>query len=391
LITENDNLGESGTKTYLSNLVANGIPYITDTFDPVNAGNGLMHNKFAIFDFRDTSSFTDDWVWTGSWNATDPGNNDDAQNSIEIQDKALANAYTMEFNEMWGSSTDTPNSTQSRFGADKTDITPHRFNIGGTKVESYFSPSDQTTLHIYETLSEATSSINICMLTFTRSDLAQELVTKKAAGDKVRVVMDNNTDSGNQFSFLQTNGIDVHLKGSAITGLLHHKYAVIDAENPKADEIVITGSHNWSTSAETANDENTLIIHSSRIANLYLQEFKARYLEAGGSDTITILGVKQINSDIPKSFGLSQNYPNPFNPTTTISYQISAASHVMLKVYDVLGREVATLVDQKQNPGYYNMTFDASKYASGVYFCRLTAELNSGGKYISLKKLVLLK
>ncbi len=389
-ITENDNLGESGTMTYFNELSSNGIPYITDTFDTINAGNGLMHNKFAIFDFRDTSSFTDDWVWTGSWNATDPGDNDDAQNSIEIQDKALANAYTMEFNEMWGSSTDTPNSSNSRFGADKTDITPHKFNINGTPVELYFSPSDQTTLHIYETLSLATSSINVCMLTFTRTDLAQELVSKKMAGDKVRVVMDNNTDSGNQFSFLQNNGIDVHLKGAALgSGLLHHKYAVIDAEGSAPDKIVITGSHNWSTSAETVNNENTLIIHSPRIANLYLQEFKARYLEAGGTDNI-VLGVKQIGSDIPKSFGLNQNYPNPFNPTTVISYQLPVVSSVTLKIYDVLGREAAKLVSQKENAGYYNVTFDASRFASGVYFCRLIADGN-GEKFVSVRKLVLLK
>lgn len=95
MIVENDNAGTAPMDT-----MKNNIPFITDTYDPVNAGIGLMHNKFAIFDFRDTSSFTDDWVWTGSWNATDPGDNDDAQNSIEMQDKALANAYTMEFNEM---------------------------------------------------------------------------------------------------------------------------------------------------------------------------------------------------------------------------------------------------------------------------------------------------
>ena len=345
-----------------------------------------MHNKFAIFDFRDTSSFTDDWVWTGSWNATDPGDNDDAQNSIEIQDKALANAYTMEFNEMWGSSTDTPNASQSRFGAHKSDITPHKFNINGTPVELYFSPSDQTTLHIYQTLALAKHSIDICMLTFTRSDLAQELVAKKTAGEKVRVVMDNNTDSGNQFSFLQTNGVDVLLKGAALgSGLLHHKYAVIDAEYANADQIVLTGSHNWSTSAETSNNENEIIVHSNRIANLYLQEFKARYIEAGGSDDI-VLSVKQIGSSVPSTFDLSQNYPNPFNPTTVINYQLSACGPVTLKIYDVLGREVLTLVNQKQNAGYYKVTFDASRFASGLYFYSLSA-----GEKLFVKKMMVIK
>jgi len=384
MIAEDGNSGTSPMTTMKSN-----VPFITGAFDP-NRKTGIMHNKFAVFDFRDASSFTDDWVWTGSWNATDPGNNNDAQNAVEVQDKALANAYTIEFNEMWGSSTDTANSSQSLFGADKKDITPHKFSINGTQVELYFSPSDQTTLHIYETLASATNSVNVSMLTFTRNDLAQELVTKKAAGDKVRVLMDNNTDNGNQYSFLQTNGIDVHLKGSDVVGLLHHKYAIIDAEDIKSDGIVITGSHNWSTAAETSNDENELIIHSKRIANLYLQEFKARYIAAGGTDKI-ILRVKQSGDGTPKSFGLSQNYPNPFNPSTAISYQLSAISYVTLKVFDVLGREVATLVNQKQNAGYYNVTFDASRFASGVYFCRLIADWNGGEKFISVKKLVLMK
>ncbi|MGA8265723.1 MAG: phospholipase D-like domain-containing protein, partial [Ignavibacteriaceae bacterium] len=139
------------------------IPLIFDTYDAVNAGKGLMHNKFAVFDFRDTSSFTDDWIWSGSWNATDPGNNNDAQNVITIQDKSLANAYTMEFNEMWGSSTDTPNSSNSRFGIRKTDNTPHEFNVAGTPIQLYFDPSDNTTAHIGEVLNASQYSINIAM------------------------------------------------------------------------------------------------------------------------------------------------------------------------------------------------------------------------------------
>ena len=386
MIVEDDNAGATP-----ANIMKDNVPFITDAYDLVNAGRGLMHDKFAVFDFRDTSSFTDDWVWTGSWNATDPGDNDDAQNAIEIQDEALANAYTMEFNEMWGSETDKQDSLQSRFGAHKVDITPHKFNINGTPVELYFSPSDQTTLHICQALAAARYSINTCMFTFTRSDLAQMLVSKKMSGEKVRVVMDNNTDNGNQFDFLQANGVDILLKGSALgSGLLHHKYAIIDAEYSGANKIVITGSHNWSTSAETSNDENELIIHSSRIANLYLQEFKARYLEAGGGDSIDPV-VMQIRDGAPASFALSQNYPNPFNPSTMISYQLSAVSYVTLKAYDVLGREVATLVNQKQNAGYYKVAFNASRFASGVYFYRIIIHGTNGKSLVSTKKALLMK
>jgi len=89
---------------------------------------------------------------------------------------------------------------------------------------------------------------------------------------------------------------------------------------------------------------------------------------------------------IPASFSLSQNYPNPFNPTTTISYELPKAVHVTLKVYDVLGNEVKTLVNEMKEMGKYTATFDASSLASGMYIYRLQV-----GKYNSTKKMVLLK
>ncbi len=97
-------------------------------------------------------------------------------------------------------------------------------------------------------------------------------------------------------------------------------------------------------------------------------------------------GVKDEMQALPKSLALEQNYPNPFNPTTVISYQLSAVSNVTLKVYDILGRLVTTLVSEKQSAGSYSVTFDGSRLASGVYFYRLTA-----GSYTAIKKLVLLK
>jgi hypothetical protein len=97
-------------------------------------------------------------------------------------------------------------------------------------------------------------------------------------------------------------------------------------------------------------------------------------------------------SHIPTDFSLSQNYPNPFNPTTTIKYQLPSAGHVTLKVYDMLGREVATLVNEEKAPGNYEVTFDANHseqcrgMASGVYFYRLQA-----GNFSETKKFVLMK
>ena len=94
----------------------------------------------------------------------------------------------------------------------------------------------------------------------------------------------------------------------------------------------------------------------------------------------------------PNSFELSQNYPNPFNPTTTISYSIPdvasdfSLSNVQLKIYDVLGKEVATLVNKQQNPGNYEVKFDASRLTSGIYFYQLKT-----GSFIQTKKMILMK
>ncbi len=137
------------------------------------------------------------------------------------------------------------------------------------------------------------------------------------------------------------------------------------------DPLVITGSHNWSSSAENDNDENTVIIHSGAVARQYVQEFAQRYSESGGSGAI--VSVEQAGNAIPTSTRLRQNYPNPFNPSTTLSYEISGAMHVSLKMYDMLGREVVALVDGFQPAGIYTATWNAAGLSSGIYFCRLQA------------------
>jgi hypothetical protein len=107
---------------------------------------------------------------------------------------------------------------------------------------------------------------------------------------------------------------------------------------------------------------------------------------------------------LPNIYALSQNYPNPFNPTTTINFQLQKAGSVSLKVYDMLGREVATLVSEYKGPGSYSTIFDASRLSSGTYIYRLsvvpsarrdlvqsTSADGQNGSFTEVKKLVLLK
>lgn|GEM_PF-911651 len=94
----------------------------------------------------------------------------------------------------------------------------------------------------------------------------------------------------------------------------------------------------------------------------------------------------EVNVSVPEKFELSQNYPNPFNPSTKIKYQIAASSPVSIKIYDVLGNEVVTLVNEIQPSGNHEVTFDASSLSSGIYFYKLQA-----GSFVEMRKMTLLK
>jgi phosphatidylserine/phosphatidylglycerophosphate/cardiolipin synthase-like enzyme len=378
VVCEYDNAGGSG----FTALQAAGVPLINDRYDALNGGLGLMHNKFFVIDGR-SGAPESVWVWTGSWNPTDPGTNNDLQNAIEVQDQALSVAYTMEFEEMWGSSTDTPNASVSRFGARKLDNTPHRFVIGGRNVESYFSPSDGANWQILKTINAAQHSIGFELLTLTRSDLAGALITRHNAGIAVRGDLDASTDTGSEFGNMVAAGLDVHVK-TGYSGLLHHKYMITDANDPHWAGTVLTGSHNWSASAENSNNENTLIVRDADIANQYLQEFNARYVQFGGTDTVKVSDAGSLR--VPHVLSLSQNYPNPFHGATRIAYEIPIAQKVVLQLFDVQGRVVRTLVNDRQVAGRYEVTLDARGLATGVYLCRLES-----GSVSQQKKLMLLK
>jgi len=93
----------------------------------------------------------------------------------------------------------------------------------------------------------------------------------------------------------------------------------------------------------------------------------------------------------PEQFELFHNYPNPFNPTTTISYQLPADSRVHLKVFDLLGREVATVADETEPAGYYQKTFDATRLSSGMYVYQIVATDKNGNRQVARKAMVVVK
>jgi len=99
-----------------------------------------------------------------------------------------------------------------------------------------------------------------------------------------------------------------------------------------------------------------------------------------------IIGIQTISNEIPKEFKLIQNYPNPFNPITKIRFDLPKNVNVKLTIYDMLGREVETIVNEHLNAGSYEVTFDGTKYTSGVYYYRLNA-----GDFVETKKMILVK
>jgi hypothetical protein len=168
---------------------------------------------------------------------------------------------------------------------------------------------------------------------------------------------------------------------------IHHKYMIIDACRPEKDPIVVTGSSSWNNAANTVNDENTLIIHSAVAANIYHQEFAARYREACGWGCPGCLGIALTT---PKLTAALETFPNPFNPGLTVRYVIATPASVSLRVYDVSGRLVATLQeDHSELAGFHSIPWDGRdssgrRVGSGVYVVRLEA-----GKDTRSQKVVL--
>ena len=122
----------------------------------------------------------------------------------------------------------------------------------------------------------------------------------------------------------------------------------------------------------------------SNIVPLWMDNFSGIY--QAWTSNVMVIGINNNNNQLPSSYLLAQNYPNPFNPVTKIKFDIPKTGFVSLTVFDNLGREISALINENLNPGTYEADWDASNYASGVYFYRLEA-----GSFIETKKMLLVK
>lgn len=223
--------------------------------------NGLMHNKFWIFD--------GETVWTGSTNATINGMFEQNNNVIVIRSRELAAIYERQFADMWA----------GQFGARApSTIEQQRVTINGTPILVAFSPEDKPVQHIVEALQKARRSIRFMAFSYTQPDIGNVMIEQIKRGVKVEGVFET-VGSDSEFSEM----LPLHCAGGAMRrdgnpGFLHHKVIIID------DRTVITGSLNFSDGANRNNNENILIIENAEIARRYLEEFQRVWSQASDLD-----------------------------------------------------------------------------------------------------------
>lgn len=249
VVMESKNLDRSAPEA----LLDAGVPLIGDY------GNGLMHDKFVIIDRSE--------VWLGSMNFTYSGAYEDNNQLIHIRSTKLAENYIKEFEEMF---------LDGRFGQDTLAETPHpAIRIEGTSMDVLFSPDDGVADHVVEILNDAEESIYFMAFSFTRDDFGKAMRRQNLLGLEVAGVMDEDqikSNIGTEYDFFKQDSMHVFSDGNE--GQMHHKTMIVD------EKIVITGSYNFSRSAEIRNDENVIIFYSEPIAAFFLEEFERVFEQA---------------------------------------------------------------------------------------------------------------
>jgi phosphatidylserine/phosphatidylglycerophosphate/cardiolipin synthase-like enzyme len=241
-------------------LQAAGIEVRSDT------RSALMHNKFWIFDGQ--------LVWTGSTNITENGIFKQDNNTIVIQSTDLATIYEREFQEMW----------DGKFGPRSPSTLDQQIAVvNGSRIVVVFTSEDPALENaIVPIVNSAKQSIRFLTFSFTDYPLADTMSQRFNSGVDVAGVFEtvgSETDAAELRTLMCRN---VPVKQDGNPGFLHHKVIVVD------EQIVITGSMNFSTNAEESNDENVIIVDNAEIARLYLQEFERVWGLAKDPDVETI-------------------------------------------------------------------------------------------------------
>lgn len=351
---------------YDSSSSNTGIPLLNSGVrrmaSPPDAGDySIMHNKFMIIDANSPLD-TDPMVWTGSSNWNAQQFNSDYNNSVLIQDRALAQAYRAHFNMMWGDTGIAPNRATAKFGQFKTDLGAHHFTVDGIHIELYFSPADGTNDKILAAINTANTDMYFGMSTFTFNADASALVARNNAGVYVAGISDAGNTVYTPHSILSSGLGSAKYKVHTASGLYHNKMLIVDPSNSCSDPLVLTGSHNWTVSANTRNDENTIIIHDATAANIFYQSFYADFANLGGTLPSIPDCVSSVNEFTSDEDDVTI-FPNPSSEDITVSGNSLPNSTVI--VTDMSGRVITTTTAGNKT------TYTVELPAVGVYTLRI--------------------
>lgn len=251
VVTENDYLDELGPREFRRA----GIEVLPDN------RTDLMHNKFMVIDDR--------MVWTGSYNFTENCAYKNNNNGILFIDEKIAANYAEKFRWFWD---------YRKFGGRPSKDAEIPYPVvrmaDGTTVENYFSTHDQIDRRVIELIGKAKRSIVFMAFSFTHGGIAQAMIDAAKRGVQVAGVVETRQNSEHsEFAKLRrTQGVEVLLDGNSFN--MHHKVIVLD------DQVVITGSYNFSASATKGNDENIVFVYNRAVAARYNDEFRRVYGQA---------------------------------------------------------------------------------------------------------------
>jgi phosphatidylserine/phosphatidylglycerophosphate/cardiolipin synthase-like enzyme len=221
----------------------------------------LMHNKFWIFDNQT--------VWTGSTNITANGNFRNNNNVLVIDSPEVAAIYEREFAEMWA----------GEFGpTSPSTVQDQRVVIDGTSVQVLFAAEDEAISHLIPLIENAQNSIRFMAFSFTHDEMGDTVLARARAGVDVRGIFETRGSETEYSELSRLYCAKVPVRQDGNPGTFHHKVFIID------DQIVVTGSLNFSDNADESNDENVVVVTNRDIAAQYLQEFERRWAEATEPD-----------------------------------------------------------------------------------------------------------
>ena len=316
-----------------------------------------------------------DSVWVKRYDG--PGNSDDYVGSIVLDD--ACNVYV------------TGSSYGNGTGSDYATI---KYNSSGVQqwIQRYNGPGNETDF-AHSIASDGSGNVYVTGESFGGGTFSDYTTIKyNSSGDSVWVKRYNGSGNSEDkaFSIAVDGSGNVYVTGNSYGSGTKYDYATIKYNSSGVQQWL----QRYNGPGDSTDYAFSVAVDGS--SNVYVTGYS--YGSGTGSDYATIKysqsnGIRQISSIIPEQFSLSQNYPNPFNPVTKINYELPASRHggrvtnyAKLVVYDVTGKEVVTLVNEKQSPGTYQVEFDAGSLTSGVYFYRLTA-----GDFSDTKRMLLVK